>query len=39
MFCVDGIQGISALELGVPLTRVGLSAKFCVVVFKASLLW
>ena len=35
-----GIQGISALilERG-PLAKVGSSAKFCVVVFKASLFW
>ena len=39
MWCT-GIQGISALVLGRgPLAKVGLSAKFCVVVFKASLLW
>ena len=32
----SGIQGISALVLGCPLAKVGSSAKFCVVVFKAS---
>ena len=35
----SGMQVISALVLGGPLARLGLSAKFCVVVFKASLLW
>ena len=34
-----GIPVTSALELGSPLARVGLSAKFGVLVFKASLLW
>ena len=35
-----GIQGISALVLGRGLlAKVGSSAKFCVVVLKASLLW
>ena len=36
-----GMQGISALILGggCPLAKVGSSAKFCVLVFKASLLW
>ena len=35
-----GIQGISALVLGEgPSAKVGSSAKFCVLVFKASLLW
>ena len=33
------MQVISALVLGGPLAKVGSSAKFCVVVFKASLLW
>ena len=33
------MQGISALVPGVPLAKVGSSAKFCVLVFKASLLW
>ena len=33
------MQVISALVLGGPLARVGLSAKFGVLVFKASLLW
>ena len=33
------MQVISALVLGIPLATLGLSAKFCVVVFKASLLW
>ena len=35
----SGMQVISALVLGGPLAKVGSSAKFCVVVFKASLLW
>ena len=35
----SGMQVISALVLGSPLATLGLSAKFCVVVFKASLLW
>ena len=35
-----GIQGISALvPEGGPSPKVGSSAKFCVLVFKASLLW
>ena len=34
-----GIQGISALVLGGPLANIGSSVKFCVLVFKASLLW
>ena len=35
-----GIEGISALVLGRgPLAKVGSSANFCVVVFKASLAW
>ena len=34
-----GIQGISALLPGGPLAKVGSSAKFCVLVFKASVLW
>ena len=34
-----GIQGIYALVLGGPLATVGSSAKFCVLVFKAFLLW
>ena len=33
------MQVISALVLGGALARVGSSAKFCVVVLKASLLW
>ena len=33
-----GMQGMSALVLGVPAAKVGSSAKFCVLVFKASLL-
>ena len=33
------MQVISALVLGVPLAKVGSSAKFCVVVYKSSLLW
>ena len=35
----SGMQVISALVLGGPLARLGLSAKFGVLVFKASLLW
>ena len=35
----SGIQVISALVLGGPLARIGLSVKFGVLVFKASLLW
>ena len=35
-FLCTGIQGISALLPGGPLAKVGLSAKFGVVVFKAS---
>ena len=35
----SGIQVISSLVLGSPLARLGLSAKFGVLVFKASLLW
>ena len=34
-----GIQGISALVVGGPLAKVGSSAKLCVLVCKASLLW
>ena len=34
-----GIQGISALFPGGPSAKVGLSAKYCVPVFKASLLY
>ena len=38
VLCI-GMQVISALVLGGPLDRLGLSAKFGVLVFKASLLW
>ena len=38
VLCI-GIQGISALVVGGPSARVGSSAKFCVLVCKASLLW
>ena len=38
-FLCTGMQGISALVLGGPLAKVGSSAKFCVLVFKESLLW
>ena len=38
-FLCSGMQVISPLVLGGPLIKVGLSAKFWVVVFKASLLW
>ena len=32
------MQGMSALLLGIPSANVGSSAKYCVLVFKASLL-
>ena len=35
----SGMQGISALVLGGTLAKVGSSAKFCVLVFKAFVLW
>ena len=38
VLCI-GMQVISALVLGGPLATLGLSAKFGVLVFKASLLW
>ena len=34
----NGMQGMSALVPGVPSANIGSSAKFCVLVFKASLL-
>ena len=34
-----GMEGICALVLGGPLAKVGSSAKFCALAFKASLLW
>ena len=38
-FCCTGIQGISVLLPGDPYAKVCSSAKFCVLVFKASMLY